>query len=215
MAGEADAPEALLRIRRTTLERRLKDPDEVLAEKLRASPRVVLGIGGLLGGDARAVDASTRERDERALERFFSSTPCPWPTSPMAPSTLRGSKDKVVVVGTTAVGTFDQRVTPFDLLRPGPHHARGGHRQPVVIYELRALGAPGADEARAIEIFEAGVAAHRSRAWGEAEERFRAVLGVWKGDGPSSHYLDDIAEKRLHPPGEDWDGGLHGMRWHL
>ncbi len=81
-----------------------------------------------------------------------------------------------------------------------------GKRQPVVIYELRAQGLPHGEEARTIGAFESGVAAYRSRAWDEAERCFRGVLEVWKDDGPSGHYLEDIADKRAHPPGDGWDG---------
>jgi hypothetical protein len=76
---------------------------------------------------------------------------------------------------------------------------------PAVIYELRALGAPGGEEARTIGVFEAGVLAYRSRAWDDAEARFRAALEGWEGDGPSAQYLENIAFKRLHPPGQGWD----------
>ena len=42
--------------------------------------------------------------------------------------------------------------------------------------------------------------------WDGAEACFRKVSERWPDDGPSEHYLEDIASKRLHPPPEGWDG---------
>jgi adenylate cyclase len=81
-----------------------------------------------------------------------------------------------------------------------------GKKLPVGIYELRGIGAPPAGEAAVIADFEAGVAAYRARKWDEAEAAFKKVLGAWKDDGPSTHYLEDIDDKRAHPPAESWDG---------
>jgi adenylate cyclase len=81
-----------------------------------------------------------------------------------------------------------------------------GRTQPVVIYELRGLGAPSPAEARTVAAFEAGVHSYRSRLWDEAEAHFREVLATWADDGPAGHYLDDIADRRARPPEAAWDG---------
>jgi adenylate cyclase len=81
-----------------------------------------------------------------------------------------------------------------------------GKKKPVGIYELRGIGAPQGQEAQAIELFSQGLLAYRARDWDGAEKALRAVEAAWPGDGPTSHYLDDIAEKRASPPAEGWDG---------
>lgn len=81
-----------------------------------------------------------------------------------------------------------------------------GKKLPVGIYELRGLGAPSKEEAAVIADFEAALAAYRARSWDEAEARLRKVLEAWKDDGPSTHYLEDIEDKRKHSPAEGWDG---------
>jgi adenylate cyclase len=81
-----------------------------------------------------------------------------------------------------------------------------GKKKPVTIFELRRMGAPNPDEARAISAFERGLAAYRRRAWDEAELCFGEVLTLWPHDGPSEKYLDDVAEKRAHAPDAGWDG---------
>lgn len=81
-----------------------------------------------------------------------------------------------------------------------------GKKKPVTIYELRRVGQPNPEEAEAIANFEKGLAAYRARDWDAAEAAFRAVQARWAHDGPSEKYLDDIAEKRAHPPDAGWDG---------
>jgi adenylate cyclase len=81
-----------------------------------------------------------------------------------------------------------------------------GKKLPVRIYELRGIGAPADEDKVAIQAFEEGVRAYRARRWDEAEALFQRVRQQWAGDGPSGHYLDDIAYKRKNPPPETWDG---------
>ncbi len=81
-----------------------------------------------------------------------------------------------------------------------------GKKKPVGIYELRGMGAAQGQEAQGIAQFEQGLVAYRARDWDGAERCFKSVEALWPGDGPSGHYLEDIAEKRAHPPAEGWDG---------
>jgi len=81
-----------------------------------------------------------------------------------------------------------------------------GKKKPVTIFELRRMGSPNAEEAAAIAAFEHGLTAYRARDWDGAEGAFNEVLRAWPNDGPCEKYLEDIAEKRAHPPDAGWDG---------
>ena len=81
-----------------------------------------------------------------------------------------------------------------------------GKRRPVRIFELRGLGAPSADEARAITDFEAGVDAFAAQRFDEADGHFQQVLALWPDDPPSLRYLHESHALRAAPPGADWDG---------
>jgi adenylate cyclase len=81
-----------------------------------------------------------------------------------------------------------------------------GRKKPVGIHELRGIGQPTASDAATLAAFEQGLAAYRSQSWDEAEACFRKVAEAWADDGPSIHYLEDVARKRLEPPGDGWDG---------
>ncbi len=83
-----------------------------------------------------------------------------------------------------------------------------GKQQPVNLYELRALDAPGGEDAAAIRAFEEGVDRFTARDWDAAEACFRRTLERWPGDGPSGHYLEATASCRASPPGPDWDGAF-------
>ena len=80
-----------------------------------------------------------------------------------------------------------------------------GKKRPVGIYELRAMGTAPEPEAKAIAAFERALVAYRARDWDEAERCFSQVLERWPDDGPTGHYLEDIAAKRANPPPEGWD----------
>ena len=81
-----------------------------------------------------------------------------------------------------------------------------GKKLPVGIYELRGVGQPAPADAAVIADFEAAIAAYRQKKWAESEALFQKVLAVWKEDGPSTHYLEDIEDKKKSPPPEGWDG---------
>jgi len=81
-----------------------------------------------------------------------------------------------------------------------------GKKKPVTIYELRDMGAPTAQDAATIAAFEKGLVAYRARDWDGAEGCFHEVMKTWANDGPSEKYLEDIADKRAHPPDAGWDG---------
>ncbi len=81
-----------------------------------------------------------------------------------------------------------------------------GKKKPVTIFELREMGEPSPEEAATIALFEKGLAHYRARQWDEAEACLKQVQAKWPGDGPSEKYLDDIEDKRQHPPAEGWDG---------
>ncbi|MDY7225160.1 CHASE2 domain-containing protein [Hyalangium rubrum] len=74
------------------------------------------------------------------------------------------------------------------------------------IYELRALGRPTGINARAIQVFEAGVAHFIGRDFTAAEASFREVLTLWPEDGPSLRYLEELNTLRWKRPGPEWDG---------
>jgi len=83
-----------------------------------------------------------------------------------------------------------------------------GKKEPVRIYELHddKPAAPGSELAQVIERFDAGIAAFRSQKWDEARAKFKSVQELWPKDGPSSAYLEFVAEYEAEPPGADWDG---------
>ena len=72
--------------------------------------------------------------------------------------------------------------------------------------KLREIGQPSAEEAATIVLFEKGLTCYRARQWDEAEACLKQVMEKWAGDGPSEKYLDDIEDKRQHPPPDGWDG---------
>jgi adenylate cyclase len=81
-----------------------------------------------------------------------------------------------------------------------------GKKKPVTIFELREIGLPSPEEAATIALFEKGLTFYRARQWDEAEACLKQVMEKWPGDGPSEKYLDDIEDKRTHPPPDGWDG---------
>lgn len=82
-----------------------------------------------------------------------------------------------------------------------------GKRQPVEIYELLGTAdSIGPETRELLPVWESAMALYRSREFGLAEQRFRAVLEASPHDGPAAVYVARCAELRLHPPSEDWDG---------
>lgn len=81
-----------------------------------------------------------------------------------------------------------------------------GKKKPVTIFELRRMGTPTPEEQETISAFEGALAAYRGRRWDEAQTGFEKVQRAWPGDGPCEKYLDDISDKRSHPPDDSWDG---------
>ena len=81
-----------------------------------------------------------------------------------------------------------------------------GTRKPVKIYELKGIGAATADQAAAINAFEAGLDAYTEQRWEDAELAFAATLKLWPEDPPSRRYLEEIGTLKLRPPGPGWDG---------
>lgn len=86
-----------------------------------------------------------------------------------------------------------------------------GKTEPVRIYELLGrTGEPLPDESELIREFEGGLKAYRAREWTAAERQFQRCLEIRPADGPSTLYLERIAEMRTTPPPADWNG-----IWHL
>ncbi|WP_375760425.1 CHASE2 domain-containing protein [Corallococcus exercitus] len=81
-----------------------------------------------------------------------------------------------------------------------------GKREPVGLYELRALGPPSPGDARPLATFEDAVARFSARDWDGAQARFQEVLACWPDDSASRRYLEAVAAHRLQPPPEDWAG---------
>jgi adenylate cyclase len=78
-----------------------------------------------------------------------------------------------------------------------------GKDTPIRIYEILGRGRPPQDLYAALNIWDQGLEAFRSRQWDAAEAAFRR----WRAqsaDTPSQLYLDWIAECRRNPPSDDW-----------
>lgn len=81
-----------------------------------------------------------------------------------------------------------------------------GRREPVRIYELRALGEPTERDRAIIGTFEAGLDAWAQRRFEVAREAFEATVAAWPADPPSALYLRALGEFSRAPPPPDWDG---------
>lgn len=77
-----------------------------------------------------------------------------------------------------------------------------GRAEPVRVFEPLAQGA----DLEMVRLFEQGVAAYRSRAIGEAIERFDEVLQRASGDEPTLLYLGRCRLLLREPPPPVWDG---------
>lgn len=81
-----------------------------------------------------------------------------------------------------------------------------GRSEPVAIYELLDDAPPSGELLELATLFDEGVGLFRMGEWEEARLRFKKVLELRPGDGPSLAYLDFCAEYERTPPGENWDG---------
>lgn len=82
-----------------------------------------------------------------------------------------------------------------------------GKTEPERIFEL--LGRNGdvdPDRLEMRDLFEAGLAAYRARAWDDAAASFRRCLTLAPNDPPSTALLARIDAFRREPPAPDWDG---------
>ena len=81
-----------------------------------------------------------------------------------------------------------------------------GKKVPRVIYELLGAVPASAEEQRWIDAFERGLAEFRARDLDGAEAAMRATITARGTDGPSSFYLERIAELRAKGLPADWTG---------
>lgn len=94
-------------------------------------------------------------------------------------------------------------VRELDLLAvKGKHNA-------VRVYELLGLAGEVAEEYRSgFQEYEIALAAHRERRWDDAEASLHRALSILTKDLPTELLLERIAQYRLHPPNENWDGSF-------
>jgi adenylate cyclase len=104
---------------------------------------------------------------------------------------------RALISATTLDGTSGLRTRPLGqfLLR--------GKRLPVAVHELAAAGASDED----LAAFASALDAFRRAEWGDAEERFRALVARLPEDGPSRFYLGLAERYRREPPAE-WRGAV-------
>jgi adenylate cyclase len=108
-------------------------------------------------------------------------------------------KTRVLASEASATGVDDVvvcRVGTFRLV---------GKSQAVSV--VHPLGVRGVLPRALVELaagFEVAMSAYAERRWGEAVERFDALLVTHPGDGPSRFYRDVCARLVAEPPGEDW-----------
>lgn len=79
---------------------------------------------------------------------------------------------------------------------------------------LRAAGADGASHAHAAQLnvaYAEGLARYRERRFGEADRCFQHCLEIDPSDGAAHALRARIADFRLTPPGDDWDGVWHAL----
>ncbi|MBE7493221.1 MAG: adenylate/guanylate cyclase domain-containing protein [Planctomycetes bacterium] len=81
-----------------------------------------------------------------------------------------------------------------------------GSERTTTIFELVGTPQETPQQLRmAMDLFERGLRAFRSRDWDRAEKRFADVDKVIGDDGPSRLYLRRCALYRKHPPPPEWD----------
>ena len=66
-----------------------------------------------------------------------------------------------------------------------------------------------AGQPRCCELFAEALDAYRSRRWGDAAEKFLAVLRSAPEDGPSRFYREQCHHLLSDPPGDDWTPTVH------
>ncbi|MBV9088129.1 MAG: adenylate/guanylate cyclase domain-containing protein, partial [Acidobacteriaceae bacterium] len=81
-----------------------------------------------------------------------------------------------------------------------------GKHQPVKIFELLDVAENSASYEDLLSQFTGALVAYRAQKWGEAIERFEALLSRYPDDGPSHEYLRRSHEFVTHPPDAGWDG---------
>jgi class 3 adenylate cyclase len=82
-----------------------------------------------------------------------------------------------------------------------------GQSHPQTVYEvLGRKDAPSSQQTLACARYAEGLAAYRARCWDEARAAFAAALEAAPGDGPSMALLARVADLKLNPPPDNWDG---------
>jgi adenylate cyclase len=82
-----------------------------------------------------------------------------------------------------------------------------GKETPIKVYEpLAEVGKVPADWAKALPLYEKGIAAFGARRYAEALAAFEDFLKILPGDGPGSLYRNLSRDYAAIPPDESWDG---------
>jgi adenylate cyclase len=81
-----------------------------------------------------------------------------------------------------------------------------GRKEPVRIFELRAMGAPSKTDALAIIAFERALVFWEQRAFPEAKAAFLEVVEHWPQDRTTVLYLAAVERYLVTPPPPNWDG---------
>jgi class 3 adenylate cyclase len=82
-----------------------------------------------------------------------------------------------------------------------------GQSHPQTVYEvLGRKDAPSSQQTLACARYAEGLAAYRARCWDEARAAFAAALEAAPDDGPSMALLARVADLKLNPPPDNWDG---------
>jgi adenylate cyclase len=81
-----------------------------------------------------------------------------------------------------------------------------GRKEPVRIFELRAMGAPSRTDALAIIAFERALVFWEQRAFSEAKAAFLEVVELWPTDRTTVLYLAAVERYLVTPPPPNWDG---------
>jgi adenylate cyclase len=75
----------------------------------------------------------------------------------------------------------------------------------IAIYELLDMAEPGAMPAAWVALYEAGLAAYRTRDFAAAVNLFQQVLEARPSDQPARVMLERSSQHLASPPGEDWE----------
>ena len=82
-----------------------------------------------------------------------------------------------------------------------------GQSQPQTVYEVMdRKDALSPQQTLACARYAEGLAVYRARRWDEAHTAFAAALEAAPADGPSIALLARVADLKLNPPPENWDG---------